>query len=225
MSRFLTGLKKKFIKTVRSRSGFSLGELLVTVMIIGLVTSAIAGGSGVIRNVYRNITVKANAEVAESTAITALQNTMRYAGSYDSKSKTFIDMNSGYRMRIYNSGGNPSRVYIRYYSPDDLKSADASDAGAGTGSTGAAVTEPLIPDAEFGTTLGSSLEMYIVPADFSQLTAESLSGDAVMKFAPAMDANGTFTFGLVVVNHDRSQNTYTVMTSETVSIHSMNAGS
>lgn len=200
---------------MKSRTGFSLGEMLVTVMIIGLVTAAIAGGSGVIRNVYRNITIKANAEVAESTAITALQNYMRYAGSYEADNHTFIDMNTGYRMRIYNSKGSPSRVYIQYYNADGTQASDSS---------GTAVSQPLIPDAEFGRTLGSSLEMYIVSPETDLDNLQSITGD-MSSFVPKMDANGTFSFGLVVLNHDTGQNTYTVMAAEKISIHSLNTGS
>jgi len=224
--------------------------MLVTLMIIGLVTAAIAGGAGVVQNVYRNITVKANAEVAESTAIKALQGYMRFAGSYSAGTSggeasgtntgqsgsggeqasgtavggTFVDVNTGYKMRIYNNKAvKPARVYIQYYynMPSGTSTPGAGEgAGAVSNSPGSDMTQPLIPDAAFGTTLGSDLEMYMVPYDSIKDTATATAyREKDLGDMPAMDENGTFSFGLVVLNGD------TVMAQEKVVIHSLNAGS
>ena len=82
------------------------------------------------------------------------------------------------------------------------------------------MTQPLIPDAAFGTTLGSDLEMYMVPYESIKDTATAAAyRRQALGYMPAMDENGTFSFGLVVLNGD------TVMAQEKVVIHSLNAGS
>ena len=249
MNIFFRTLRKKCIRKTRSRRGFSLAEMLVTLMIIGLVTAAIAGGAGGVQNVYRNITVKANAEVAESTAIKALQGYMRFAGSYSAGTSggeasgtntgqsgsggvqasgtavdgTFVDVNTGYKMRIYNNKAvTPARVYIQYYynMPSGTSTPGAGEgAGAGSNSPGSDMTQPLIPDAAFGTTLGSDLEMYMVPDSIEDTATAAAYREKALGDMPAMDENGTFSFGLVVLNGD------TVMAQEKVVIHSLNAGS
>ncbi len=58
---------------IKNRKGFSLTELLVTVLILGLVSSVVAGGIPVARDAYLKITVSANAQVLMSTVISSLR--------------------------------------------------------------------------------------------------------------------------------------------------------
>lgn len=61
-------------KKLKSRSGFTLAETLLAVLILLLVSTIVANGIPMARNVYNNVIVGANAQMLLSTAITALRN-------------------------------------------------------------------------------------------------------------------------------------------------------
>jgi len=63
-------LKKK----LKNRSGFSLAETLLAVLILLLVSVIVANGIPAARNVYNNVIVGANAQVLLSTTVNALRN-------------------------------------------------------------------------------------------------------------------------------------------------------
>ena len=61
-------------KKLKSKSGFTLAETLLAVLILLLVSTIVANGIPVARNVYNNVIVGANAQMLISTAVTALRN-------------------------------------------------------------------------------------------------------------------------------------------------------
>ncbi len=61
-------------KKLKSKSGFTLAETLLAVLILLLVSTIVANGIPVVRNVYNNVIIGANAQVLLSTAVTALRN-------------------------------------------------------------------------------------------------------------------------------------------------------
>lgn len=65
---------KKLMRKLNKRSGFSLTELLAAVLILGMVSSVVAGGIPVAKDAYEKVTLSANAQVMLSTAISALRN-------------------------------------------------------------------------------------------------------------------------------------------------------
>ncbi len=65
---------KKRRRKLNSRKGFSLTELLAAVLILGMVSSVVAGGIPVARDAYEKVTLSANAQVMLSTAISAIRN-------------------------------------------------------------------------------------------------------------------------------------------------------
>ena len=65
------------------RKGFSLTELLAAVLILGMVSSVVAGGIPVARDAYNKVTVSANAQVLMSTTISALRSQLGVAKIVD----------------------------------------------------------------------------------------------------------------------------------------------
>ena len=61
-------------KKLKSKSGFTLAETLLAVLILLLVSVIVANGIPVARNVYNNVIIGANAQMLLSTAVTALRN-------------------------------------------------------------------------------------------------------------------------------------------------------
>ena len=61
-------------KKLKAKSGFTLAETLLAVLILLLVSTIVANGIPVARNVYNNVIVGANAQMLLSTAVTALRN-------------------------------------------------------------------------------------------------------------------------------------------------------
>ncbi len=61
-------------KKLKGKSGFTLAETLLAVLILLLVSVIVANGIPVARNVYNNVIIGANAQMLLSTAVTALRN-------------------------------------------------------------------------------------------------------------------------------------------------------
>ncbi|NLD20515.1 MAG: prepilin-type N-terminal cleavage/methylation domain-containing protein [Clostridiales bacterium] len=64
---------------IKEKNGFTLSEMLMTVLIICLVVLLLGGGVYVIKNAYDKVTAKAEAQTIASTAITKLTDEFRYA--------------------------------------------------------------------------------------------------------------------------------------------------
>ena len=72
MARRLANMTIK--RKLKNKSGFTLAETLLAVLILLLVSVIVANGIPVARNVYNNVIVGANAQMLLSTAVTALRN-------------------------------------------------------------------------------------------------------------------------------------------------------
>ena len=57
------------MKRLNSRTGFTLAEVLITVLILLMITAVVAGGMPVAANAYYKVVDAANAQVLLSTAM------------------------------------------------------------------------------------------------------------------------------------------------------------
>ena len=99
----------RVMRKLRSRSGFTLAETLVAVMILVLVAGIVAEGVPVAKNAYEKVVVAANARVALSTMVTALRNELTTATDVkvdsDNKTITYYSPERGARSKISLSSG------------------------------------------------------------------------------------------------------------------------
>lgn len=134
-------MKQKLLHKLNNRRGFSLTEMLATVLIMGFVGIIITTGAATVQRVYRKVVVHANAQTALTTTITLMKDQLAFA---DPESITgsgttisFQNLNSGEQTITLNPGtdsGTANRGFTLTYTAGD---------GTGTAST---TTLPLLSD-------------------------------------------------------------------------------
>lgn len=114
---------------IHSEEGFTLSETLMTVVLIGLITMAMAGGIVAAKNVYQRISLRADAQTLLATTVSAVTEDLSSVSSCDALQSSgssqqevtlirdgnlvestafFYAESRGYRMQYRNgaSGGN-----------------------------------------------------------------------------------------------------------------------
>ena len=107
----------ELIKKLKSRQGFSLSEMLLAMLIIGLTVSFIGGGITVLKDAYDRITLRAEAQTLLSTVITSVSAELRNAdeiekieSDYGISQWSFYNPKRGYRMYLQNQNNN---IYVK----------------------------------------------------------------------------------------------------------------
>lgn len=105
-----------------NKKGFSLAELLLTILIISLAGVTMAGGFTLINNSYKKISQKANGETLLSTSIYKVNSYIRYAEdvSVGESSIKFTDTNTGYVVELTNAKPGLKGLMLNYYSGDKI---------------------------------------------------------------------------------------------------------
>lgn len=144
-------MKRKLLHKLNNRRGFSLTEMLATVLIMGFVGIIITTGAATVQRVYRKVVAHANAQTALTTTITLMKDQLAFAdpksigdasvtgeGFGNSQTIVFKNLNSGEQMITLNPG--PATI-------------DSSAATGGTnGTTGIDVEAGGTTDVSNGTT-------------------------------------------------------------------------
>lgn len=136
---------------IHSEEGFTLSETLMTVVLIGLITMAMAGGIVAAKNVYQRISLRADAQTLLATTVSAVTEDLSSVSSCDALqssgssqteaaliqngspvgSKAFFYAESrGYRMQYRNGS------YGTGASGNGTSGSGASGTGASGGNTG-----------------------------------------------------------------------------------------
>ena len=110
-------------RKLKNKSGFTLAETLLAVLILLLVSTIVATGMPAAKNAYNKVIVAANAQVALSTAATALRDELGtawnvkiedVAGKERGLFVTYSSSDTGAISKIYlNTGDN--KIYLQEY--------------------------------------------------------------------------------------------------------------
>lgn len=135
-------MKQKLLHKLNKRHGFSLTEMLATVLIMGFVGIIITTGAATVQRVYRKVVAHANAQTVLTTTITLMKDQLAFAdpesigdgsgtGAFSGASQTlsFQNLNSGEQTITLNPGsgtGTANRGFTLTYTAGD---------GTGTSST------------------------------------------------------------------------------------------
>lgn len=130
-------MKQKLLHKLNKRQGFSLTEMLATVLIMGFVGIIITTGAATVQRVYRKVVAHANAQTALTTTITLMKDQLAFAdpesvgngsetgtGFRNSQTIVFKNLNSGEQTITLNPGNASGTVTI-----------DPNAAAGGTGGT------------------------------------------------------------------------------------------
>lgn len=100
------------MRTLKSRQGVTIGEMLVALLIMVFLTLTVAGGAGVAMKVYRTQTLYSESRVLANSVLVAITEELRYAsGAVPAAAGGSVTYNS----RIYGAGVT---MEIEEWSPD-----------------------------------------------------------------------------------------------------------
>lgn len=146
---------------IHSEEGFTLSETLMTVVLIGLITMAMAGGIVAAKNVYQRISLRADAQTLLATTVSAVTEdlssvsscdalqssgssqqevTLIWKGNLAESTAFFYAESRGYRMQYrngsYGNGASGSGASENGASGNGTSGSGASGTGASGGNTG-----------------------------------------------------------------------------------------
>lgn len=121
-------MKQKLLHKLNNRRGFSLTEMLATVLIMGFVGIIITTGAATVQRVYRKVVAHANAQTALTTTITLMKDQLAFADperiTVSGTTISFQNLNSGEQTITLNPGTASGTATI-----------DPNAAAGGTGGT------------------------------------------------------------------------------------------
>lgn len=109
-------MKQKLLHKLNKRQGFSLTEMLATVLIMGFVGIIITTGAATVQRVYRKVVAHANAQTALTTTITLMKDQLAFADpqsiTVSGTTISFKNLNSGEQTITLNPGTASGTVTI-----------------------------------------------------------------------------------------------------------------
>ena len=144
-------MNQKLLHKLNKRHGFSLTEMLATVLIMGFVGIIITTGAATVQRVYRKVVAHANAQTALTTTITLMKDQLAFADpeSIGDGSGTGADFENSQTIVFKNLNSGEQTITLNPGTASGTAATDPSAAAGGTnGTTGGA--------ADAGTTGGGN---------------------------------------------------------------------
>lgn len=97
-------MKKTLLRKLNSKRGYSLTEMLATILIMGFVGIIITTGAATVQRVYRKVVAHANAQTALSTTISLMKDQLAFADPESVSTGTTTGQSSTITYKNMNSG-------------------------------------------------------------------------------------------------------------------------
>lgn len=129
-------MKQTLLHKLNKRQGFSLTEMLATVLIMGFVGIIITTGAATVQRVYRKVVAHANAQTALTTTITLMKDQLAFADpkSIGGGSGTASGLENSTTISFQNLNSGEQTITL---SPGIASGTAATDPNAAEGTTGA----------------------------------------------------------------------------------------
>ena len=123
---------------IHSEEGFTLSETLMTVVLIGLITMAMAGGIVAAKNVYRRISLRADAQTLLATTVSAVTEDLSSVSSCDALQSSGSSQQT---VTLIQDDGNPIESNAFFYAESrgywmQYRNGSYGNGASGTGASG-----------------------------------------------------------------------------------------
>lgn len=147
-------MKQKLLHKLNKRHGFSLTEMLATVLIMGFVGIIITTGAATVQRVYRKVVAHANAQTALTTTITLMKDQLAFADpeSVGNGSETGTGFGNSQTIVFKNLNSGEQTITLKPGTASGTAATDPSAAAGGTNGTTDVVNGATGGAADAGTT-------------------------------------------------------------------------
>lgn len=130
-------MKQKLLHKLNKRQGFSLTEMLATVLIMGFVGIIITTGAATVQRVYRKVVAHANAQTALTTTITLMKDQLAFADpeSIGNDSGTGANFENSQTIVFQNLNSGEQTITLKPGTASGTAATDPNAAADGTGGT------------------------------------------------------------------------------------------
>lgn len=118
---------------IHSEEGFTLSETLMTVVLIGLITMAMAGGIVAAKNVYQRISLRADAQTLLATTVSAVTEDLSSVSSCDALQSSGSSQQA---VTLIRDDGNPVESNAFFYAESRGYRMQYRNGSYGTGASG-----------------------------------------------------------------------------------------